>query len=238
MPRRYANRLLGLASAFLASVITSRAFLIAWPGEEAVQLHNFFRSDLIDWKVTDDVMERLGIPQNLEFPPYDWAHHDILQLLNGEHGEIIMVPAEKAEFRDIFTHGHHAEEVARLGLSHPDEAMSLLALVLQPSGALADAVRAVHASTSPCHMVGIQVRIAEEARSMLQCSGGSKWPRTIAPHRDKEFLTMDDLPRYAEAALHLERQATSPFSSRFFLSLLQRPLREGRRAVGRVSGCS
>jgi len=52
---RYANRLLGMASAFLASVITSRAFLVAWPGEEAVQLSNFFHSDLIDWQITDEV---------------------------------------------------------------------------------------------------------------------------------------------------------------------------------------
>lgn len=44
-----------MASAFLASVITSRAFLIAWPGDEAVQLKNFFHSDLIDWQITDEV---------------------------------------------------------------------------------------------------------------------------------------------------------------------------------------
>jgi hypothetical protein len=51
----YANRMLGMASAFLAAIITSRAFLIAWPGQERVQLYNFFESDLIDWRVTDEV---------------------------------------------------------------------------------------------------------------------------------------------------------------------------------------
>ena len=51
--------MLGLASAFLAAVMTDRAFLIAWPGQEGMQLHHFFRSDFIDWRVTDEVMERL-----------------------------------------------------------------------------------------------------------------------------------------------------------------------------------
>ena len=148
--------------------MTDRAFLIAWPGQEGMQLHHFFRSDFIDWRVTDEVMERLGIPANLEFPPPDWAQHDVLGVLNGDHGELLIVPAEKSEFRDIFTHGYHTEELAQLGLTHADEAMGLLQLVLQPTGALADAVSSMHAAACPCHVVGIQVRIAEEARGMLQ----------------------------------------------------------------------
>ena len=109
----YANRLLGLASAFLAAIITSRAFLIAWPGEEAVHLHNFFHSDRIDWRTTDEVMHRLGMPASLEFVQHDWAKHDLLQLLNGEYGEVLLMGAEKGDFLDIFRHGHHAEHLAQ-----------------------------------------------------------------------------------------------------------------------------
>ena len=109
----YANRLLGLVSAFLAAIITSRAFLIAWPGEEAVHLHNFFHSDLIDWRTTDEVMHRLGMPASLEFVQHDWAKHDLLQLLNGEYGEVLLIGAEKGDFLDIFRHGHHAEHLAQ-----------------------------------------------------------------------------------------------------------------------------
>lgn len=153
----YANRLLGLASAFLAAIITSRAFLIAWPGEEAVHLHNFFRSDLIDWRLTDEVMDRLDMPASLEFARHDWAKHHLLQLLNGEYGEVLLMSAEKADFLDIFRHGHHAEHLADLGLEHVDQTMSLLSILLQPTGALQAAVDAVHKATFPCHVIGIQV---------------------------------------------------------------------------------
>jgi hypothetical protein len=40
--------MLGLASAFLAVIITSRALFIAWPGEEGTQLDLFFHSSLVD----------------------------------------------------------------------------------------------------------------------------------------------------------------------------------------------
>ena len=203
----YANRLLGLASAFLAAIITSRAFLIAWPGEEAVHLHNFFHSDLIDWRTTDEVMNRLGMPASLEFVQHDWAKHDLLQLLNGEYGEVLLMGAEKGDFLDIFRHGHHAEHLADLGLSHVDEAMSLLSLLLQPSGALKAAVNAMQEKIFPCHVIGIQVRIAKEARSMLQCTGGPQWPKFLTPHLDKEMLTYTDLPRFITAAVLMEEAA-------------------------------
>jgi len=164
----YANRMLGLASAFLAAIITSRALLIAWPGEEGMQLDLFFHSSLVDWRLTDDVMRELGVPANFERLQQDWARKDLLQVINGEYGQVVLVSAEKAEFRDVFILGHHEDELAGLGLRHSDEVMSLLALLLQPTGALLTAIDSIHAASSLCHIVGIQVRIAAEARSVLQ----------------------------------------------------------------------
>jgi hypothetical protein len=164
----YANRMLGLASAFLAAIITSRALLIAWPGEEGTQLDLFFHSSLVDWRVTDDVMHELGLPASFERLQQDWARQDLLQVINGEYGQVVLVSAEKAEFRDVFMLGYHEEELAGLGLRHADEVMSLLALLLQPTGALLNAIDSIHAASSLCHIVGIQVRIAAEARSSLQ----------------------------------------------------------------------
>jgi hypothetical protein len=34
------------------------------------------------------VMAKLDIPASLEIAPHDWSKHDLLQLLNGEHGEV------------------------------------------------------------------------------------------------------------------------------------------------------
>ena len=164
----YANRMLGLASAFLAAIITSRALLIAWPGEEGTQLDLFFHSSLVDWRVTDDVMHELGLPASFERLQQDWARQDLLHVINGEYGQVVLVSAEKAEFRDVFMLGYHEEELAGLGLRHADEVMSLLALLLQPTGALLAAIDSIHAASSLCHIVGIQVRIAAEARSNLQ----------------------------------------------------------------------
>ena len=226
----YANRLIGMASAFLAALITERAFLIAWPGEEAVQLSNYFKSDLVDWRLTDERFEQLGIPRNqtiglsdptrpfetlssshlgeLEIVQPGWASKDLLQLINGQYGDVVLLFSEKADFRDIFLSGHHDEDLARLGLVHVDQVMGLLARLLQPTGALAEAVSGVQASLGPCHVVGIQVRIAEEARSLLPLSRGHRFPGLDwSDAKDKVFLTMEDLPRFAAAAQALEDAA-------------------------------
>ena len=107
----YANRLMGIASVFLAALVTQRAFLVAWPGLEGELLHNFFRSDLLDWRLNETLMEQLGITagansddisEYLERAPGDWATHDILSLFNGEMGDVVLVASERADFRDIF----------------------------------------------------------------------------------------------------------------------------------------
>jgi hypothetical protein len=113
-------------------------------------------------------MHELGLPASFERLQQDWARQDLLQVINGEYGQVVLVSAEKAEFRDVFMLGYHEEELAGLGLRHADEVMSLLALLLQPTGALLTAIDSIHAASSLCHIVGIQVRIAAEARSSLQ----------------------------------------------------------------------
>ena len=50
--------------------------------------------------------------------------------------------------------------------------MGMLALVLQPHGLLRLAVEALHADSSPCHVVGIQVRIAAEVLLLCFFEGG------------------------------------------------------------------
>mmetsp|Transcript_1551 Transcript_1551/g.2526 ORF Transcript_1551/g.2526 Transcript_1551/m.2526 type:complete len:82 (+) Transcript_1551:1-246(+) len=66
-------------------------------------------------------MERLGLPGTIEFAPHDWATHNLLQLFNGDLGQVLVVGAEKADFRDLFLHQHHAQDLHRLGLVHVDQ---------------------------------------------------------------------------------------------------------------------
>ena len=45
------NRIVNIVAAFALAILTDRAFLIDYPGSSPLELENFARSDLIDWRM-------------------------------------------------------------------------------------------------------------------------------------------------------------------------------------------
>uniref|UniRef100_A0A7S4KXM2 Uncharacterized protein n=1 Tax=Guillardia theta TaxID=55529 RepID=A0A7S4KXM2_GUITH len=54
-----ANRLLGIISAFLYAILTERALIIEWPGDEASHLANFLYSPYLRWNATRSTWSHL-----------------------------------------------------------------------------------------------------------------------------------------------------------------------------------
>ncbi|EKX36423.1 hypothetical protein GUITHDRAFT_145786 [Guillardia theta CCMP2712] len=173
----YANRLLGLASAFLASVLSSRALIILWHGEPAVggeeeltgcggeeslQLHNFFRSSLIDWRFTEDVKRVIGDPRSIPWTELDFTTRHVSEW--DHSSRVVLVTMEKADFRDLWR--SNREEILQLGISKTlfelgvddqEEIMGrTLPLLLQPTGKMLEQVNRFHHLAGGCFVVGLQ----------------------------------------------------------------------------------
>jgi len=200
----YANRLLGLASAFLASVLSSRALIILWHGEESLQLHNFFRSSLIDWRFTEDVKRVIGDPRSIPWTELDFTTRHVSEW--DHSSRVVLVTMEKADFRDLWR--SNREEILQLGINDQEEIMGrTLPLLLQPTGKMLEQVNRFHHLAGGCFVVGLQIRVAREARRLLPAVLSPTMSRRARTWTKKVMLSLDDLDRFYAAALHAEQVA-------------------------------
>ena len=185
----WANRMLGIASSLLLSVLTDRAFLIEW-NDPVAPLDSFVRSEYIDWRIPDTFAKertpyshdsRLLTAATIDHPDPPRGDGQELRRFfrtvapDDLPEEVLWVQSSVGWFTDLMRNPHFRPRLCELGLDHPDAALAQLAHVLfRPHGAAAAAVRRLLDEAAGRPILGLQVFLVPAA------GRDSRGPRFVA----------------------------------------------------------
>ena len=168
------NRVVNIVAAFGLAVLTQRAFIIDYPGSSPLELENFVRSDVIDWRM----------PVWFEHSAFSQGSHALGSDHDGPLGNEAVIDARRAFNRqdnvtaydqevlwvlpttdlylpDILTNKHLRARICSLGWrTSTDEVYSLLSrLLFAPNGDVAHELETLwQAHASGAYVICVQLR--------------------------------------------------------------------------------
>ena len=168
------NRVVNIVAAFGLAVLTQRAFIIDYPGSSPLELENFVRSDVIDWRM----------PVWFEHSAFSKGSHALGSDHHGPLGHEAVIDARRAFNRednvtaydqevlwvlpttdlylpDILTNKHLRARICSLGWrTSTDEVYSLLSrLLFAPNGDVAHELETLwQAHAAGAYVISVQLR--------------------------------------------------------------------------------
>jgi len=190
-----ANRMLGIATAFLYGILTSRALLIEWPGGEEEQVSRFLYSPYFHWSVP--VHQVLGHRPTERVQDVRFDREDLVRELSAfdpafhHHEQVVRLTVFESFAEELLRNPALQARALDFGIYSPDDVIGrLLRILFRPKAALRRSVAQMGRVAGGRKTVGLQVRLGSTGGGASGAVG----------------LSLDHLPRFEAAAAEISRK--------------------------------